>query len=418
MSTEIIAVVRLDGSEFQLGGAVPADDPNAGAHRIAEFPLEGSDGPAGVVSLYVADSIESLQSAGPNAVRSSADVIPVSEQCLRMLLADGVTGLLGAPPSTVWRQLDGPPPRFDGIPDQVNEPALEVPSGSSKKPAAGVVIVDESGCLTIVEPRNHFGGYSHTYPKGHARLDRETLQQAAHRELFEETGLQARILAVVGDFPGDTTVTRYYLGVLIGGEAASGDETAHVKTVGPLQALALLNRQRDKDVLRRVLEIAASEAEWEWTLGGEIWRCQLKEGRICRLELESRSAHEPEDLAPEGDGTGVWAAQFGSGQHRLWFRPRSPSTRDELYDRVAGILLRELGKDVMLSALWTYPDRTYAAEDGRRDGCAVMFHIVPRQRTLSDELVEAEYQRLSAAVVAALADRTADHWPPVDPTSG
>ncbi len=143
----------------------------------------------------------------PDAVRSSDDVIAITEQCLRKLLADAVAGLLGAPPSTVSRELDGPAPHFDDLPDQINEPTLKIPTGSSKKPAAGIVIVDENGCLTIVEPRNHFGGYSHTYPKGHARLDRETLQQAAHREVFEETGLRARVLAVVGDFLGDTALT-------------------------------------------------------------------------------------------------------------------------------------------------------------------------------------------------------------------
>lgn len=98
------------------------------------------------------------------------------------------------------------------------------------------------------------------------------------------------------------------------------------------------------------------------------------------------------------------------------FRPQAPWTRDALYDRVAGVLLRELGKEVMLSALWMYPDGDGAGEDGW-NGSTFMVHIVPRLRNLSDELVEAEYQRLSAAVVAALADPRADHWPPVDPTS-
>ncbi len=89
-----------------------------------------------------------------------------------------------------------------------------------------------------------------------------------------------------------------------------------------------------------------------------------------------------------------------------------------LYDRVAGILLRELGKDVMLSALWMYPDEMREPGDGRlSDGCAFMFHIVPRERYLSHELVEHAYQRLSRAVIAEMADRAADHWPPVDADS-
>ena len=241
------------------------------------------------------------------------------------LLADAIASMLGVPPSTVQRKLGGPPPHFDRIQDRIDEGPLEIPHGSSKKPAAGIIVVDENGRLTIVEPRNHFGGYAHTYPKGHAHLDRETLQQAAHREVFEETGLQARIIGLVGDFPGDTTITRYYLGVLIGGTSQPTTEAVTVKTVSPLQALALLNKRRDRDVLRRVVELAASEADWEWTLDGETWRCRLVEGRIRRIRITAGSAREPEDQSHAPEGIGVWAAQFGSGQHRFWFTPQSPS---------------------------------------------------------------------------------------------
>jgi len=367
------------------------------------------------VSIYLTDSVQALRSAGPEAMQPSDEVIPVTDQCLMQLLADAIAGLLGVPPSTVWRELEGPPPHFDRIQDRIDELPLEIPQASSKKAAAGIIVVDENGRLTIVEPRNHFGGYAHTYPKGHAHLDRETLQQAAHREVFEETGLQARIIALVGDFSGDTTVTRYYLGVLIGGTSKPTTEAAPVKTVSPLQAFALLNQRRDREVLRGVVELAASAADWEWTVDGETWRCRLVEGRIRRIQIAAGSAREPVDQSPVAEGIGVWAAQFGSGQHRFWFRPQSPSTPQALYDRVAGILLRELGKEVMLSALWMYPDAMVEPGDGRQsDGCAFMFHIVPRERYLSDEVVEAEYQRLSTAVVGALADRAADHWPPVD----
>ena len=91
---------------------------------------------------------------------------------------------------------------------------------------------------------------------------------------------------LVGDFPGDTTITRYYLGVLIGGTSNPTTEAATVKTVSPLQALALLNKRRDRDVLRRVVDIAASEAAWEWTLDRETWRCRLVEGRIRRIQSD------------------------------------------------------------------------------------------------------------------------------------
>lgn len=162
--------------------------------------------------------------------------------------------------------------------------------------------------------------------------------------------------------------------------------------------------------MRRVVELAASEAAWEWTLDGETWRCRLVEGRIRRIQSTGGSPREPGDQSNAPEGLGVWAAQFGSGQHRFWFTPQSPAKPESLYDRVAGILLRELGNDVMLSALWMYPAEMLQLGDGRpSDRWTFMFHIIPRERHLSDALVEAEYRRLSTAVVGALADPAAEH---------
>ena len=59
--------------------------------------------------------------------------------------------------------------------------------------------------MLLREPANHFGGYVWTFPKG--RVDAgETPQQAALREVLEETGYTARITGLVpGMFEGDTT---------------------------------------------------------------------------------------------------------------------------------------------------------------------------------------------------------------------
>jgi ADP-ribose pyrophosphatase YjhB (NUDIX family) len=418
MGAQIYAVLRRGSSDLAPSGAAVEAKANQKAHRIAAYPLDAGDCPVGVVAIYMADSVEALLLAGPNVVQPSDEVIPVTDQCLMQLLADAIAGMLGVPPSTVRRELGGPPPDFDRIQDRVHEQPLEIPHGSSKKPAAGIIVVDENGRLTIVEPRNHFGGYAHTYPKGHAQLDRETLQQAAHREVFEETGLRARIIGLVGDFPGDTTITRYYIGALIGGTPKPTTEAATVKTLAPIEALALLNKRRDRDVLRQVIELAASEADWEWTVGGETWRCRLVHGRIRRIQAETGSEAAVEDTELDPLGIGVWAPQFNSTTLRFWFRPQTPQTPDALYERVAGILLRELGNDVLLSALWMDSLPTERPIDGGRwDGCVFILGILPRERYLSDDLVTAHSHRLSRAVIAALADRTAEHWPPVDTDS-
>ena len=141
------------------------------------------------------------------------------------------------------------------------------------------MLVDELGRLTIREPANHFAGYEHSYAKG--RVDPgETPQQAALRELTEETGLVGRIVGLVGDFAGQTGVTRFYVGIRTGGTEAPSDETWAVKTVSPFVALALLNVQRDKDVLYRLVELAASLTAWTWTIAGQPTRCRLRAGQI------------------------------------------------------------------------------------------------------------------------------------------
>lgn len=140
-------------------------------------------------------------------------------------------------------------------PDFARIPDVDVGSddgrvdAKGKHVSTGVVLFDDGGRIWIYEPRNHYGGYQHTFPKG--RLEPGlTRQQNAHKELFEETGLPGKITGVVGDFRGDTTMTRYYIGVRTGGKATCGAETQAVKLVTREQAKTLLNRQRDKDVLK------------------------------------------------------------------------------------------------------------------------------------------------------------------------
>lgn len=124
------------------------------------------------------------------------------------------------------------------------EPAL--PSGTV---STGVVIIEPDGRAWVVEPKNHFGGYQHTFAKGRKEPDL-TGQQNALKELYEEMGLSAEITGMVGDFKGTTTTTRYYLAKRTGGAPwEHGWETENVK-LAPLNELdGMLNMQRDKDVL-------------------------------------------------------------------------------------------------------------------------------------------------------------------------
>lgn len=124
------------------------------------------------------------------------------------------------------------------------------------KNSSGMVLVEPNsgGKVWVTVPRHGYGGYTHSFPKGRLEDD-ETLtpQQSAHRETFEETGLTARTLAHVGDFKGDTTMSRMYLGVRTGGKPMGSKETEKPKLVTPEDAMKLLNRSRDRNILQAAI---------------------------------------------------------------------------------------------------------------------------------------------------------------------
>jgi 8-oxo-dGTP diphosphatase len=62
----------------------------------------------------------------------------------------------------------------------------------------GAIAFDSEGRVLLREPRNHYGGYHWTFPKG-GMDGSETPVEAALRETLEETGMMA---AVVGHVPG------------------------------------------------------------------------------------------------------------------------------------------------------------------------------------------------------------------------
>lgn len=100
---------------------------------------------------------------------------------------------------------------------------------------------------------------------------------------------------------------------------------------------------------------------------------------------------------------------MGSGQHRFWFVPREELDRSSLYDRVAGLLLREVIRDVVVSALYLYPP-TYATDDDSPESHTFML-LLEARRPDNDRLVEREYDRLSRLVVERVADPSREHWP-------
>jgi 8-oxo-dGTP diphosphatase len=119
---------------------------------------------------------------------------------------------------------------------------------SQVEAAGGVVVRD--GLVALVH-RSRYDDW--TLPKG--KLDPgEGFEEAALREVEEETGLRCRLgreLAPVRytDHKGRDKLVRYWLMEVEDGEFAPNDETDELRWLEPGEAAALLSYDRDRELL-------------------------------------------------------------------------------------------------------------------------------------------------------------------------
>jgi 8-oxo-dGTP pyrophosphatase MutT (NUDIX family) len=114
--------------------------------------------------------------------------------------------------------------------------------------SAGGVVVDKKGAVALIRQHKKW-----TFPKG--RVDPgEAINQAARREVYEETGLKARITAYLGVVVGVRHVTHYFLMHLERDEGVHDDEVDEVRFVKPAKAEDMLDSRRDRRLLARALE--------------------------------------------------------------------------------------------------------------------------------------------------------------------
>jgi 8-oxo-dGTP pyrophosphatase MutT (NUDIX family) len=93
-----------------------------------------------------------------------------------------------------------------------------VPRGN-KVLTFGGVLVDADARVLLRRPKADFDGYVWTFPKGRPEPG-ETPQQAALREVKEETGYSANIIRKLpGSFKGGTSVTEYFLMSPVGSQS-------------------------------------------------------------------------------------------------------------------------------------------------------------------------------------------------------
>ena len=159
----------------------------------------------------------------------------------------------GRPDPSLAAKIGSPPMRKAESSDFQRDVEVGIPPGPTMEQAlaewkmkhgdapaarsAGVTMVEPDGRVWFVEPRNHYGTYQAALPKGRVGKG-ETEQEAALREVHEETGLTSAIMGVVGTYVGDTTVTTFYRARRTGGApwAGSPDETWSVKLAWPEDA--------------------------------------------------------------------------------------------------------------------------------------------------------------------------------------
>ncbi len=129
--------------------------------------------------------------------------------------------------------------------------------------AYGGVLIDASGNTLLREPANHFGGYHWTFAKGRPDPG-ETPSEAALREVLEETGHRAEIVAPIGmRFAGTTTTNAFFLMRPLGEPGPFSWETARVRWVSEAEARDLITLTRTKTGRDRDLAVlAAAFALW------------------------------------------------------------------------------------------------------------------------------------------------------------
>jgi len=115
----------------------------------------------------------------------------------------------------------------------------EAPANVLVKAYGGVVL--DKGRVLLRRPKGDFDGYVWTFPKGRPDAG-ETPEQAALREVKEETGYSAKVIGKLpGSFRGGTSVSEYFLMSPVGSPSPfDSKETSAIRWATIDQAATLI----------------------------------------------------------------------------------------------------------------------------------------------------------------------------------
>jgi 8-oxo-dGTP diphosphatase len=118
--------------------------------------------------------------------------------------------------------------------------------------AGGVVIADDGRVAVVYRPKYD----DWTFPKGKLEPG-ETEEQAALREVEEETGLRCELGPELGfasyrDPKNRPKTVRYWQMAVTGGEFSPNNEVSELRWLEPAEARGQLSYDRDREILDRV----------------------------------------------------------------------------------------------------------------------------------------------------------------------
>ncbi len=120
--------------------------------------------------------------------------------------------------------------------------------------SAGGILLDERGRIALVRQRDRKGRWRWTLPKG--RIDPgETVEEAALREVHEESGMRGRIVGPIALHEGRRHFTHFFEMTLECDDGIHDRETKKVCLVSLAEAGDLMSSRRDLQILRRLIEL-------------------------------------------------------------------------------------------------------------------------------------------------------------------